>query len=535
MKKKWIKPLIISCFMLLVCFGLCACSKEDDDTKYTLNIYVDNEIYQTVELEESEIENYTLPTLDIQKDNLYYFSGWTGDIEDNNSLKINDYSKTLTLRGNYKPIFYVSQNGELSVDVNDITKSFEELVIPSNINGIEVKSIGNSEFRNFNNLSSIVLPTTLQSIGDYAFDRCWGLREVINLSNINIKIGSAENGGVAFHAYHIGNSINDRLQYQNIDGTLYVEDNDHLIAIGVEDRNTKEIIINEETDSISDFAFAHCQNVEKIYFNATACYGLPTTTHSTCGIGYNSKNVTVYISANVKGIPDRLFLNSWSDEFYGNYYGATHIKNVVFAEGSQCTNIGDYSFQDCIYLEAIEIPYKVTYLGAYALFGCYNITINYNAVNCKNVRVYSIPVNGGSASGTNSIIFNIGRGVQQIPDNLCGGGGIVTSSNITEINFQEGSICERIGKNAFTCSKITEIILPNSITTIAENALGKNCTKIYFLGTNEQWSNIEKYNDDYNNITTYYYIANENEVPNSGGNYWHYDADGKTPIIWEIS
>lgn len=607
MKKKWIKSLIISCFMLLVCLGLSACMEKDnteeDNTKYTLNIYVDNEIYQTAELEESEIETYTLPTLNLRKDNLYYFSGWTGDVE-NNKLKINENLKTLTVKGTYKPIFSVSQNGELSVDANDTTKSFTELTIPESINGKSVLSIKDYAFRYFNNLKTIVLPASLQSIGTDAFYECFGLMEVINLSTINIEVGSVENGGVGFHAYFVSNNINDRLEYQNIDGTLYVDDNEHLIAVGVEDRNTKEIIINENTDSISNWAFANCRNVEKVYFNATACFGLPTTTHSTYAVGADSKNVTVYVAANVKSIPDRLFMNSWSDDIYGSYYGATYIKNIIFANQSQCESIGEYAFDDCIYLESIEIPHNVKYIGAYAYTGCVNVNVvNYNAINCTNLSYLTFSL--AYSDEVREIVVNIGKDVQRIPDYLFGSGFRSTSTSISQLNFEEDSICESIGKHAFSFSNFTKIILPNSIKTIDNWAFGdceslteihlptsletigegafQNCkslevisipnnvteikksafggsalstiilpssietigftvfyncddlTQIYYLGNSAEWDAVEKSANDFESRIIYFYIENQADVPSDNGNYWHYDKDGKTPIIWEVA
>jgi hypothetical protein len=45
--------------------------------------------------------------------------------------------------------------------------------------------------------------------------------------------------------------------------------------------------------------------------------------------------------------------------------------------------------------------------------------------------------------------------------------------------------------------------------------------------------------DDYNSlkikINFYYYVENEEDIPEDGGNYWHYATNGFTPIIWENS
>ena len=181
MRKNLIKSLIISCFMLLICFGLTACKEEN--TKYTLNIYVDNEIYQTVELEKSEIDTYTLPTLDLQKDNLYYFSGWTGDVYDN-KLMTYPHSTVIEVHGEYKPIFSVTENGELTIYENDITKSFESLIIPSAINGINVTSLGSYKFSGLNKLKTISLPSTFQTISYDAFADCESLQKIYIPDNV---------------------------------------------------------------------------------------------------------------------------------------------------------------------------------------------------------------------------------------------------------------------------------------------------------------------------------------------------------------
>jgi len=56
-------------------------------------------------------------------------------------------------------------------------------------------------------------------------------------------------------------------------------------------------------------------------------------------------------------------------------------------------------------------------------------------------------------------------------------------------------------------------------------------TTIYYTGTAEDWDKIYigNGNEDLTAATIYYYSDSQ---PTDESNYWHYDADGVTPVIW---
>ena len=62
---------------------------------------------------------------------------------------------------------------------------------------------------------------------------------------------------------------------------------------------------------------------------------------------------------------------------------------------------------------------------------------------------------------------------------------------------------------------------------------------VFYKGTAEQWKEIAIRNGNTNltNATRYYYSETEPALSSDGtayvGNYWHYDTDGKTPVIWK--
>jgi hypothetical protein len=97
-------------------------------------------------------------------------------------------------------------------------------------------------------------------------------------------------------------------------------------------------------------------------------------------------------------------------------------------------------------------------------------------------------------------------------------------------------------ENAFQTNGVytlQSIILPTTIQYIGANACyAYDGVTIYYMGSESEFSRItfDEDGDDWlDNTTVYYYVANESDVPNDGGNYWHYAEDGVTPVVWELA
>jgi hypothetical protein len=79
---------------------------------------------------------------------------------------------------------------------------------------------------------------------------------------------------------------------------------------------------------------------------------------------------------------------------------------------------------------------------------------------------------------------------------------------------------------------LKSITLGSGITSIGRYAFsGSSLENVYYFGTVEDWNNIsiEEGNEALTNAAIYYYSEGE---PTEIGNYWHYDQDGVTPVIW---
>ena len=71
-------------------------------------------------------------------------------------------------------ISYTCENGEATV--TDYYGAATEVVVPSTLGGCPVTAIGQKAFQNHNYLSSVTLPDSVTTIGNYAFSSCPNLR-----------------------------------------------------------------------------------------------------------------------------------------------------------------------------------------------------------------------------------------------------------------------------------------------------------------------------------------------------------------------
>src|SRR5579863_6400632 len=65
--------------------------------------------------------------------------------------------------------FSVSTNSDNTITITGYSGPGGNVIIPANLNGLVVSSIGTNAFFNVTNLTSITIPDSVTSIQDYAF------------------------------------------------------------------------------------------------------------------------------------------------------------------------------------------------------------------------------------------------------------------------------------------------------------------------------------------------------------------------------
>ena len=123
-------------------------------------------------------------------------------------------------------------------------------------------------------------------------------------------------------------------------------------------------------------------------------------------------------------------------------------------------DIHDYAFDDCVNIESIAIPGRVSNIGWYAFSGCSSL---------KSVMFEE----GGKLSG-------IGVGAFENCTSL---------ANITIPN----SVKNIYGWAFAGCESLESITIPSSVQWIGEGAFSDciNLETVHFIGTEEQWAEIQ--------------------------------------------
>ncbi len=242
------------------------------------------------------------------------FADWNGRLEclSPNFIYEDD---VLFCKGRSKIISFRNKNIESYVIPSSVTSigdwafygcdSLSEVVIPSS-----VTSIGDRAFAGCGSLSEVVIPSSVTSIGDRAFAGCGSLSEVVIPSSVT--------------------SIGDRA-FKDCGSLSSIVIPSSVTSIGdwafYDCRSLSDIVIPSSVTSIGDWAFCGCRSLSDIV-----------------------------IPSSVTRIGNSVFR------------GCSSLSDIVIP--SSVTSIGDWAFGGCGSLSSIVIPDSVTSIGCSAFFDC---------------------------------------------------------------------------------------------------------------------------------------------------------------------
>ncbi len=394
-------------------------------------------------------------------------------------------------------------------NLTSFTGSSTAVVIPANINRIPVRNINERAFEGNENILSLEIPASVQSIGAYAFSGCSGLK---NLSlNEGLKtIYSGAFVGCPITSLTIPNSV------KNMETAYYQQgafrDCTKLTHVTIGSglklipeysfancTALKTLIIGDGVETIGTYAFGGCVSLDSITFgdslltignnvfencesivsveipgsvqsigeNAFAgCAGLTTLTLNE---GLKTINGGAFMGCPVKTLIIPNSVKTLDTAYYqrGAFKDCTKLTSITIGDGLK--SIPEHSFANCTALKTLVIGDGVETIGTYAFGGCVSLesitfgdsllTVGNNVFeNCESIVLVDIP---GS--------------VQSIGENAFAG-----CTGLTTLTLNEG--LKTINGGAFMGCPIKTLIIPNSVKTLCtayyQKGAFKDCTKL---------------------------------------------------------
>lgn len=318
------------------------------------------------------------------------------------------------------------------------------------------------------NLESIELPESIQTIGMQAFGSYGRVTDIYYKGDVKgwSELLCHEN----FHGYDISYNL-------YIQGEL-----------------ADELVIPETVTNIENFAFSGIISLTSVEFlssdiqigqNAFAgCASLRLVCGGVASVGnYAFDNCTALEEVKLSS-EELLAVEGFA------FRGCTALESLFLPQSVQV--IGERAFEGCSSLLALDLPESLVEIGTYAFSNCLNVRsltihekvekiglnafsgmealaeLNFNATRCNDFAVGN-GIFDKAGTGGAGVAVTIGANVEYIPAFFLDPHAYsmtdhTNDTNITSIVFAPGNVCTEIGNNAFAYCRVTEVILPDTVT-----------------------------------------------------------------------
>lgn len=288
-----------------------------------------------------------------------------------------------------------------------------------------LKRIGKCTFAYCSSLSSVTIPENVEYLDTFTFESC------SNLKTINYNAINCEYNGIDYSNKDV-NSMIRNTSLENLIISSKVKVIPKGIFVGAK---IKDLVIPDSVESIKDFAFAICQELNKIE------------------IGKNVKNIEASVFAN-----------------------CTSLNSITIPEN--VNNIGFYAFYNCTNLE--NVNYNAINCQYDGIESNGDGTVNLYSMFPSNVKNLKI---GNNVKVIPEVILAVNSNITEInvPDSVeeVKYGAFYSDINVTKLVL--GKNIKKISEKAFYNLGITEVTVPESVTYIeAEAFLGNKLTTVNY-------------------------------------------------------
>lgn len=416
---------------------------------------------------------YTIPGSPQRINKMAFYESRLSTVHIPSSVKVIEESAFLQSYG-LTSIELPSGLDSIGMNAFDFCGNLETIAIPDN-----VSYIGTNTFRGCPKLQSAVLPQGMRCIPAGIFDGCSELRDV----ELPERLDSI--GAYAFHGTGLV-SLSPLPE-----GLKYIGE-----AAFSECRALKEINLPETVDSIGYKAFYYCNSIQEPLYNSKYFVRLPnirgeyTVPDGIRKIAdyafFSCDTVTaIYLPASVEEIGEAAFLWCTSLEKVGLPDGITEIKDFTFQTcvslyslslPESVVSIGNRAFAACSKLPSVELPEGLVRIGDEAFYSCTGMedVVIPAKVDYLGDRAF------GGCTGLTSVTVDEEQidtvGVDVFADcpnlkNITSFGGTYYSCPQDVVNCVVPQGIERIADRAFAGrTKLESVQLPRGVRAIGDEA-----------------------------------------------------------------
>ena len=346
----------------------------------------------------------------------------------------------------------------------------------------------------------VVFPASLESVGNYAFyNACLDTVEFEKNAKLS-TIGAYAFAGASFSRFTVPASVKSIAAYAFASNSylsdLSFEEGDTDLVIGVAYGGQCGNVVNG-CSSLKELHFPARlteigkQSFANMYRLKTVTFGSESNPSRLVTIGeeafYCSGLTAVTIPASVRNTDSAIAIGN-------NAFGLADLESLTFEMGGSAPlTLGEGAFYG-IHVETVELPARLAFFDD----GNGNIVAplaNGRGVFSSYVKAYNIVGDGkGAYASVDGLIYNADltelifcpaakEGEVVIPKTVkkVAAYAFNNCKSLTGIRFEDGSVCEEIGEQAFSfCTQLGTVGLPDSVAEIGADAFMR-CDELHTL------------------------------------------------------